>query len=98
MSSSKRWGLRLTLGGASNTPHNVPGLPGFFRPDIPTPVGEEGEIPLDQAREAAKGNSPAVELVELSESKAKEAEALAEATNEKARTHETALREDVKGA
>lgn len=37
--AKKPKGLVLTLGGAPNTPHFIPGVSGLFRPDIPTPVG-----------------------------------------------------------
>lgn len=62
--AEKRYGLRLTLGGAPNTPHLVPGLPGYFRPDIPNPVGGDGQISVEDAKAAAE-ISDVLELVEL---------------------------------
>lgn len=54
MPQSKRYGLRLKTGGAPNTPHTVAGLRGQFRPDPPTPVGQEGDVveDLDVVRRA----------------------------------------------
>lgn len=43
-------GLILTLGGAPNTPHCIPGVPGLFRPDVATPVGEGCNISLEDAK------------------------------------------------
>ena len=84
--ADKRYGLRLTLGGAPNTPHLVPGLPGYFRPDVPTPVGGDGELTLEAAREVSKSNSP-VELVELKPKEADEAKELYDLTVKEARSH-----------
>lgn len=44
MSSKKRFGLLLTTPTNSSTPHTVPGWPGFYRNDVPTPVGEAGDV------------------------------------------------------
>ena len=88
--AAKRYGLLLTLGGAPNTPHTVQGLPGYYRPDIPTPVGGDGELSLEAAREAAKNNDD-LKLVELSGKRLADAEELAEATMKAARKHRTAL-------
>jgi hypothetical protein len=55
-----RFGLLLDLPGAAAAPHAIPGIPGEFRPDTPTPVGGPGEIPLEQAR--ALDANPAVHL------------------------------------
>lgn len=62
--AEKRYGLCLTLGGAPNTPHTVPGLPGYFRPDIPTPVGGDGQMSLEDAK-AAAASCDVLELVEV---------------------------------
>lgn len=61
----KRFGLLLNLGGAPNTPHVIPGLPGYYRPDVPTPVGGSGEYDLDAAKTAGKDASIPVDLVEI---------------------------------
>jgi hypothetical protein len=61
----KNYGLRLTLGGAPAVPHTVPGVPGFFRPDEPTPVGDDHPVSLVWARELDKDESVELELVEL---------------------------------
>jgi hypothetical protein len=58
-------GLRLTLGGAPAVPHVVAGVPGLFRPDVGTPVGGDGEIPLDEAERLAADESIPLELVDL---------------------------------
>lgn len=71
--TSKRYGLVLTLGNAPTTPHRVEGVPGFFYPDVPTPVGAENEIPLDEARRIGK-SSIDLELVEIPASEVKAAE------------------------
>lgn len=91
MSAAKRYGLRLTLGGAPNTPHVVPGLPGYYRPDIPTPVGGDGELSLEAAREADKG-SEEVELVAMTAKEASDAEAVAADTMKQARRNRAELR------
>jgi hypothetical protein len=54
----KRQGLRLkndgeNLGGAPATPHVIPGWPGYYRHDVATPVGGDGEITLEAAKELA---------------------------------------------
>lgn len=89
MASNKRFGLRLTLGGAPNTFHTIPGLPGHYHPSIPQPVGGEGELGLSFARKLDKG-SEEVELVELSEREAGEA---TKAHTEQAALARGALRE-----
>jgi hypothetical protein len=80
LASKKRYGLVLTLGGAPATPHVIAGVPGHFRPNVPTPVGEEGEIPLEDAKAFAKEHDLA--LVEITDAKAKKAKKLAEDTAE----------------
>lgn len=56
--------LRLTLPGAPRTPHHMPGLAGLYRPDVPTPVGGDGELPLDAAVRASMNPALHVELVD----------------------------------
>jgi hypothetical protein len=82
---AKRQGLRLNLPGAPLSPHAVPGVPGFFWPDVPTPVGGEGELDLKTARELSDDKGTHLELVEIAPSKVKEAEELAAQTLEAAR-------------
>jgi hypothetical protein len=43
-STSRTKGLRLTLGGAPNTPHRITGFPGLYRANSPTPVGGDGDV------------------------------------------------------
>lgn len=82
---TKRHGLRLTLPGAPTTPHTVPGVAGYYRPDIATPVGGEGELTLEAARKLAADESIELELVELAAGEAKEAAELAKQTIREAR-------------
>ena len=57
-------GLRLTMPGAPCTPHSVPGVPGFFWPDRPTPVGGPGDpVSLERAEELAADPSVHLEIV-----------------------------------
>lgn len=67
MAASKRHGIRLILGGAPNTPHTLAGLRGFYRPDIPTPVGQPGDVieDLDEAKKAVAERKDAIQLVEI---------------------------------
>lgn len=51
--------------GTPNTPHRVIGLPGLYNPHRATPVGGEGELPLELAQAASDDSSIPVELVEL---------------------------------
>lgn len=82
----KHYGLRLTVGGAPNTPHRVGDLPGYFRPETPTPVGGDGELTVDQARKAAKAHGDALELVELTAAQVKEGRDQAAADHEAGRS------------
>lgn len=56
-------GLLLTLGGAPETWHTVEGLPGYFHPKIPVPVGEPGFAPLEAAEAAHKATGTPLKLV-----------------------------------
>lgn len=59
-------GLRLTLPGAPANAHTIPGVPGFYRPDRPTPVGGPGDpLDLDTARQVAADPGVWLELVTL---------------------------------
>lgn len=68
MAATKRHGIRLIVGGAPNSPHTLAGLRGFYRPDIPTPVGQPGDVieDLDEAKKAVAARKDAIELVEIS--------------------------------
>lgn len=70
-----RSGLRLTLGGASETYHTVQGVLGYFHPRIPTPVGGPGELSLEVARKLDKAAGAPLALVEMSEAEAETANA-----------------------
>jgi hypothetical protein len=85
MATKKRYGLRLALPGAPNTPHTVPGVPGFYSPNAATPVGEEGELSFETAREVAKEEANYLELVTLTPKEAEAAVELAAETLEAAR-------------
>lgn len=66
--AGKRYGLLLKLEGAPATPHVIAGLPGHYRPDVPAPVGEEGDaLSLDQAKEAVKSRKDVLELVAIAD-------------------------------
>lgn len=81
----KRYGLRLTVGGAPAVPHQIPGVPGLYRPDKPTPVGADGELPLDRARELAADPSVHLELVPIAAGDVEELSAAAADALEAAR-------------
>lgn len=72
-SEAKRYGLRLALPGAPNTPHTVAGLQGYYWPSMATPVGAPGELPLEVARKAAADEGVHLELVEITEAQAQQA-------------------------
>jgi hypothetical protein len=69
MATSKKkpagFGLRLTVGGAPDTPHVIPTIPGVYRPGAPAPVGGPGELDLAEARRLAADDSVPLELVEV---------------------------------
>jgi hypothetical protein len=64
-SSTKRYGVRLTLPGASNEPYTVPGLHVLARPDQVTPL--ENDEDVARAREIAK--TADIEVVDLDKTK-----------------------------
>lgn len=95
---SKRYGLKLALPGAPQTPHTVPGVNGFFMPNVATPVGGPGEIPLEFARRLDADESMHLELVELTEAEATEARAQQDAIRQASREGViAALRTGVEG-
>lgn len=59
--------LVLTLGGAPATWHQIVGLPGWYHIDHPTPVGGEGELSLEQAKDHDAHEGTAVKLVQVPE-------------------------------
>lgn len=68
-------GLRLTLPGAPCTPHNLPGVPGFYWPDRPTPVGGDGDpVTLEHAQQLAADPAVNLELVDVADAAAARAE------------------------
>lgn len=81
MAASKRQGIRLIVGGAPSTPHTIPGLRGYFRPDVPTPVGQPGDVieDLDEAKKAVEDHKDAIELVDIPAGEVADAEAQVEA-------------------
>lgn len=78
MSESKTQGLRLTLGGAPDTPHTIPGVPGLFRPNVPTPVGGPGEIDAKLAKKLHDDKKVDLELVDIPKGKVDDARATAQ--------------------
>lgn len=71
MSDSKVKAARLTLGHAPNTWHVVDGLPGFYHPQHPTPIGAPGELSEEQAKNAHEDAGCPLELLDISSSAAK---------------------------
>jgi hypothetical protein len=72
--AAKRQGLVLDLPGAPDTPHHVPGVAGLYRPGVPTPVGKDGELDLEEAKELHKDKSFHLKLVEIPTADVKKAE------------------------
>ncbi len=62
---SKHQGLLLTIGGAPNTPHVLEGLPGYYFPAVPHPVGDGCDLSVEDAQAAAKSRPSALKLVEI---------------------------------
>jgi hypothetical protein len=63
MATAKPKGLILTLEGAPNTPHVVEGVPGLYRPDVPTPIGET--VGFEQAKKYDADESVPLKIVEI---------------------------------
>lgn len=59
--------LVLTLGGAPTAAHRVEDLPGYYRPDSPTPVGGPGEASQTQAETLGEAPGAPVALVYLTD-------------------------------
>lgn len=66
--------LKLTLGHAPCEWHVIAGV-GYVHPEIPSPVGGEGEPSLEKAHALAESPTR-VELVEITEAEAEKARAL----------------------
>jgi hypothetical protein len=99
VANPKRWGLRLDLPGAPSTSHTVPGVPGYFYPDAPTPVGGPGELTLEAAKELDKKKGCPLELIEIKPSEVEAAEQLAaESVVEGRKGLQAARRDGFKGA
>jgi hypothetical protein len=64
--SQKPKGLQLDLPGAPLVPHDIPGLAGHYRSDVPTPVGEGELVSVEEAQQAVKDGLP-VKLVDIPE-------------------------------
>lgn len=55
MAPTKNHGLQLTgENGEPGTAHAVPPLPGYYFTNVPTPVGGEGQLSLEAAKNALK--------------------------------------------
>ena len=68
----KRHALQFTQPGAPLDFCEVVGVPALFHPQHPTPVGGDGEIPLEIARLFDKDPGCPVKLVTISDAQAKE--------------------------
>ena len=64
--------LRFTQPGAPLDFCEATGVPALFHPQYPTPVGGDGEIPLEIAKLFDKDPGCPVELTEVSEAQADE--------------------------
>lgn len=95
--ADKRYGLFLDLPGAPATAHTVPGLAGYYWPDRPTPVGGDGELPLDVARAAAKDDGVPLRIDEITPAQAKTANAEIRAFRAEARHELASSRADKRG-
>jgi hypothetical protein len=85
--------LLLTLGGAPSTWHALQGLPGFYHPDIPSPVGGPGEAPLEAAQELARAPGAPVKLVKITPKQAELAREEIARQRKDARGHVLAARQ-----
>ena len=100
MAANKRHGIRLILGGAPETPHTIAGLRGYFRTDIPPPVGAPGDVieDLDEAKKAVEERKDILELIEIPSAQVKNAEAQIEADIEAGHKGLIAARSDGRAA
>ncbi len=88
--SESRKGLVLNLPHAPLTPHFIPGVPGFYRPDVPHPVGGDGELDLETAKNLDAGPQH-LKLVDIPKAQVKEAEELRAKDIQEARQGHVAL-------
>lgn len=89
-------GLRLTLPGAPDTPHVIPGVPGLYRPGTPTPVGGDTDVvTLERAREIDADAGVPLGLVDMTAKEVDDARAVCATDVDAARN---ALRADVREA
>lgn len=61
-------GLQLDLPGATSAWYEIPGFPGLYHRDYPTPVGGIGEASEQQARDAAQNDSMPLKAVRIPDS------------------------------
>lgn len=71
-SKKKTKALKFTHPGAPQDFCEVVGVPALFHPQYPTPVGGDGEIPLEIAKLFDKDEGCPVKLVDISEAQADE--------------------------
>lgn len=67
--------LQLDLPGASGEAYQVPGVPGLYRADRPTPVGGPGEVSAERARELDADPGMPLKLVRVKKSELDETRA-----------------------
>jgi hypothetical protein len=84
--------LVLDLGGAPETHHIVPGLPGLYHPSEPTPLPDG--ISAAQAKELHADEGVPLKLVYISERKADERREQLDQVQEESRTAMLAARRD----
>ena len=92
-SKNGQQGLVLTLAGAPLTPHVIVGLRGLYRPDVPTPIGGDGEVSVDEANAAIANGAP-LELVDIAAKDLDAAKAQHEEDLAAARTGAVQARQD----
>ena len=78
MTESKTKGLRLTVGGAPEVPHTIPGVPGLYLPNRPVPVGGPGELDEKSAKALNDDKTVPLEVVDVPKGKVDEFRQLAE--------------------
>jgi hypothetical protein len=83
-------GVVFTLAGAPATPHIVLGVPGLYRPDVPTPVDDER---LELVKAAIANGAP-LDVVDIPKTKLETAQAQALEDLAAARTGAVTARQD----